>query len=203
MLYPNKQLYRYNIRNGDEIVIDSKLNRFCSQNSSSAPQQQQSSIRSWARLCQRHDGVRVSSWGSLGARKSLPPSGKRRTCRCRILLRPAVFFFCKISFFFTKFQVFFSMFKTYLLIFNTALVGKKRKSFKCLMRKRLSGDEKVLIPRSFAKGNFSRWNKTTLTNNRMTTEKKKNWRSNYVISLSNSVWLDTTRKNCKNHEDCD
>lgn len=27
MLYPNKQLYRYNIRNGDEIIIDSKLNR--------------------------------------------------------------------------------------------------------------------------------------------------------------------------------
>ncbi|XP_012284979.1 tubulin-specific chaperone cofactor E-like protein [Orussus abietinus] len=39
MLYPNKQLYRYNIRNGDEIIIDSKLNR-CSSSSST------SSIRS-------------------------------------------------------------------------------------------------------------------------------------------------------------
>ncbi|XP_034938738.1 tubulin-specific chaperone cofactor E-like protein [Chelonus insularis] len=40
MLYPNKQLYRYNIRNGDEIIIDSKLNRFVSTSSST------SSIRS-------------------------------------------------------------------------------------------------------------------------------------------------------------
>ncbi|KAG8042416.1 hypothetical protein G9C98_005050 [Cotesia typhae] len=40
MLYPNKQLYRYNIRNGDEIIIDSKLNRFVSSSSST------SSIRS-------------------------------------------------------------------------------------------------------------------------------------------------------------
>lgn len=41
MLYPNKQLYRYNIRNGDEIIIDSKLNRFSVSTSSST-----SSIRS-------------------------------------------------------------------------------------------------------------------------------------------------------------
>ncbi|CAK9828700.1 Tubulin-specific chaperone cofactor E-like protein [Anthophora retusa] len=41
MLYPNKQLYRYNIRNGDEIIIDSKLNRFVSTSSTTA-----SSIRS-------------------------------------------------------------------------------------------------------------------------------------------------------------
>ncbi|XP_051157145.1 tubulin-specific chaperone cofactor E-like protein [Leptopilina boulardi] len=34
MLFPNKQLYRYNIRNGDEIIIDSKLNRFTSSTSS-------------------------------------------------------------------------------------------------------------------------------------------------------------------------
>ncbi|XP_076167148.1 tubulin folding cofactor E like protein mlt isoform X2 [Ptiloglossa arizonensis] len=40
MLYPNKQLYRYNIRNGDEIIIDSKLNRFVSTSSTT------SSIRS-------------------------------------------------------------------------------------------------------------------------------------------------------------
>ncbi|XP_011640983.1 tubulin-specific chaperone cofactor E-like protein [Pogonomyrmex barbatus] len=40
MLYPNKQLYRYNIRNGDEIIIDSKLNRFASTSSAT------SSIRS-------------------------------------------------------------------------------------------------------------------------------------------------------------
>ncbi|XP_046489330.1 tubulin-specific chaperone cofactor E-like protein isoform X1 [Neodiprion pinetum] len=40
MLYPNKQLYRYNIRHGDEIIIDSKLNRFVSTSSST------SSIRS-------------------------------------------------------------------------------------------------------------------------------------------------------------
>ncbi|XP_017877620.1 tubulin-specific chaperone cofactor E-like protein isoform X2 [Ceratina calcarata] len=40
MLYPNKQLYRYNIRNGDEIIIDSKLNR-CASTSSTT-----SSIRS-------------------------------------------------------------------------------------------------------------------------------------------------------------
>lgn len=40
MLYPNKQLYRYNIRNGDEIIIDSKLNRVVSSSSST------SSIRS-------------------------------------------------------------------------------------------------------------------------------------------------------------
>ncbi|OAD52979.1 Tubulin-specific chaperone cofactor E-like protein [Eufriesea mexicana] len=40
MLYPNKQLYRYNIRNGDEIIIDSKLNRFVSSSSTT------SSIRS-------------------------------------------------------------------------------------------------------------------------------------------------------------
>ncbi|XP_043285078.1 tubulin-specific chaperone cofactor E-like protein [Venturia canescens] len=40
MLYPNKQLYRYNIRNGDEIIIDSKLNRLVSSSSST------SSIRS-------------------------------------------------------------------------------------------------------------------------------------------------------------
>ncbi|KYN31031.1 Tubulin-specific chaperone cofactor E-like protein [Trachymyrmex septentrionalis] len=40
MLYPNKQLYRYNIRNGDEIIIDSKLNRFASTSSTT------SSIRS-------------------------------------------------------------------------------------------------------------------------------------------------------------
>lgn len=43
MLYPNKQLYRYNIRNGDEIIIDSKLNRFASTSSTT------SSIRSWRR----------------------------------------------------------------------------------------------------------------------------------------------------------
>jgi len=36
MLYPNKQLYRYNIRNGDEIIIDSKLNRFASTSSTSS-----------------------------------------------------------------------------------------------------------------------------------------------------------------------
>ncbi|XP_078046240.1 tubulin folding cofactor E like protein mlt [Augochlora pura] len=36
MLYPNKQLYRYNIRNGDEIIIDSKLNR-CASASSGTP----------------------------------------------------------------------------------------------------------------------------------------------------------------------
>ncbi|XP_076291188.1 tubulin folding cofactor E like protein mlt [Lasioglossum baleicum] len=36
MLYPNKQLYRYNIRNGDEIIIDSKLNR-CVSASSGTP----------------------------------------------------------------------------------------------------------------------------------------------------------------------
>ncbi|KOC62497.1 Tubulin-specific chaperone cofactor E-like protein [Habropoda laboriosa] len=41
MLYPNKQLYRYNIRNGDEIIIDSKLNRFVSTSSTTT-----SSIRS-------------------------------------------------------------------------------------------------------------------------------------------------------------
>ncbi|CAK9815261.1 Tubulin-specific chaperone cofactor E-like protein [Anthophora plagiata] len=41
MLYPNKQLYRYNIRNGDEIIIDSKLNRFVSTSSTT-----ESSIRS-------------------------------------------------------------------------------------------------------------------------------------------------------------
>nr|KAF7438800.1 hypothetical protein H0235_001191 [Vespula pensylvanica] len=40
MLYPNKQLYRYNISNGDEIIIDSKLNRCASAPSST------SSIRS-------------------------------------------------------------------------------------------------------------------------------------------------------------
>ncbi|KAF7996834.1 hypothetical protein HCN44_002480 [Aphidius gifuensis] len=40
MLYPSKQLYRYNIRNGDEIIIDSKLNRVVSSSSST------SSIRS-------------------------------------------------------------------------------------------------------------------------------------------------------------
>ncbi|XP_076633989.1 tubulin folding cofactor E like protein mlt [Colletes latitarsis] len=40
MLYPNKQLYRYNIRNGDEIIIDSKLNRCVSTSSTT------SSIRS-------------------------------------------------------------------------------------------------------------------------------------------------------------
>ncbi|KAG7207708.1 hypothetical protein KM043_009326 [Ampulex compressa] len=40
MLYPNKQLYRYNIRNGDEIIIDSKLNRCVSASSTT------SSIRS-------------------------------------------------------------------------------------------------------------------------------------------------------------
>lgn len=40
MLYPSKQLYRYNIRNGDEIIIDSKLNRAVSSSSST------SSIRS-------------------------------------------------------------------------------------------------------------------------------------------------------------
>lgn len=62
MLYPNKQLYRYNIRNGDEIIIDSKLNRFCSQNSSTPPQQQQSSIRSWACSCQRQNGACFSNW---------------------------------------------------------------------------------------------------------------------------------------------
>lgn len=41
MLYPNKQLYRYNIRNGDEIIIDSKLNRYVSQTNSIIPQQEQ------------------------------------------------------------------------------------------------------------------------------------------------------------------
>ncbi|XP_014211891.1 tubulin-specific chaperone cofactor E-like protein isoform X1 [Copidosoma floridanum] len=46
MLYPSKQLYRYNIRNGDEIIIDSKLNRFASQQSSTTTAAQQSSIRS-------------------------------------------------------------------------------------------------------------------------------------------------------------
>ncbi|KAL7306454.1 hypothetical protein TKK_0001869 [Trichogramma kaykai] len=46
MLYPNKQLYRYNIRNGDEIIIDSKLNRCSSSQSSSPTQRQQSSLRS-------------------------------------------------------------------------------------------------------------------------------------------------------------
>ena len=40
MLYPSKQLYRYNIRNGDEIIIDSKLNRCVSTSSTT------SSIRS-------------------------------------------------------------------------------------------------------------------------------------------------------------
>ncbi|KAK0082498.1 hypothetical protein PV325_001302 [Microctonus aethiopoides] len=40
MLYPSKQLYRYNIRNGDEIIIDSKLNRVASTSSTT------SSIRS-------------------------------------------------------------------------------------------------------------------------------------------------------------
>ncbi|XP_058797688.1 tubulin-specific chaperone cofactor E-like protein [Phymastichus coffea] len=41
MLYPNKQLYRYNIRNGDEIIIDSKVNRYVSSSTT-----QQSSMRS-------------------------------------------------------------------------------------------------------------------------------------------------------------
>ncbi|XP_066594944.1 tubulin-specific chaperone cofactor E-like protein [Prorops nasuta] len=36
MLYPSKQLYRYNIRNGDEIIIDSKLNRCASSSSNSS-----------------------------------------------------------------------------------------------------------------------------------------------------------------------
>ncbi|XP_015587640.1 tubulin-specific chaperone cofactor E-like protein isoform X2 [Cephus cinctus] len=36
MLYPNKQLYRYNIRTGGEIIIDSKLNRFVSTSSSTS-----------------------------------------------------------------------------------------------------------------------------------------------------------------------
>ncbi|XP_012258017.2 tubulin-specific chaperone cofactor E-like protein isoform X2 [Athalia rosae] len=40
MLYPNKQLYRYNIGHGDEIIIDSKFNRLVSTSSST------SSIRS-------------------------------------------------------------------------------------------------------------------------------------------------------------
>ncbi|KAJ8683856.1 hypothetical protein QAD02_019648 [Eretmocerus hayati] len=50
MLYPNKQLYRYNIRSGDEIMIDSKLNRYTSSqpppSSPQAQQRQQSSVRS-------------------------------------------------------------------------------------------------------------------------------------------------------------
>lgn len=50
MLYPNKQLYRYNIRNGDEIIIDSKMNRFVSTSSST------SSIRSWRVSLKRSPG---------------------------------------------------------------------------------------------------------------------------------------------------
>lgn len=51
MLYPNKQLYRYNIRNGDEIIIDSKLNRFASTSSAT------SSIRSWRRTTSESCGI--------------------------------------------------------------------------------------------------------------------------------------------------
>lgn len=61
MLYPNKQLYRYNIRNGDEIIIDSKLNRFVSTSSTT------SSIRSWRRFSSESSDDTKHTWQLLGS----------------------------------------------------------------------------------------------------------------------------------------